>query len=143
MKDVFIRTPYNYDADEVSRETGFRAPADEVVRTQQHFKEEVDVNTIARRFGLTNTDRIPISPDVFRDFTGVGHFQDLANQLAQAGEAFDRLPSDVRRRFDNNPAAFVDFAVDAKNIDQMREWGLAVPKPVVTSPEKVEIADKS
>ena len=50
-RGVFLRTPYNYDVDEVSAETGL-ACFDESL-TQQQFKEESDINEIVRRFGLT------------------------------------------------------------------------------------------
>lgn len=55
-KEVFFRTPYNYDKDDVSRETALNTWIDPETgeeltsQTQQHHKEECDINEIVRRF---------------------------------------------------------------------------------------------
>jgi len=45
----FIRTPYNYDTDNVSQATGMDCGPE--TKTQQQFRDEVDINTIVERFG--------------------------------------------------------------------------------------------
>lgn len=57
---MFLRAPFNYDTDKASLEAGSSRPIDpdtgEIIddgMTQQSFAEEVDINTIVRRFGLT------------------------------------------------------------------------------------------
>ena len=50
-KVPFLRTPYNYDVDKVSDETGLSCP--EVTLAQQNFKDETDINYIVRQFGIT------------------------------------------------------------------------------------------
>jgi hypothetical protein len=67
---------------------------------------------------------------VYYDFTEMpdtllGYMQ----LMEQADNAFMTLPASVRREFDNDAAAFVDFASDPSNLEQMRDWGLAPPAP--------------
>ena len=61
----FIRTPYNYDRNAVSRETA--TICEEETLTQQHFKDECDINAILERFNVTGqlptNVRQPISGD--------------------------------------------------------------------------------
>ena len=47
----FVRSPYNYDMSAVSDETGLCCE-DESLAIQS-AKEDADINTIVRRFGLT------------------------------------------------------------------------------------------
>ena len=44
---------------------------------------------------------------------------------------FDNLPSDVRNRFNNNPAQLLDFVADPENKEEAIELGL-LPKPEIT-----------
>ena len=48
---LFIRTPYNYDTDKISQNTGLDCGPE--TKTQQQFRDEVDINTIVERFGVT------------------------------------------------------------------------------------------
>lgn len=99
--------------------------------TRQEFAEECDINTIMKRYEGHNTGPNGL-PNV-----GVPQYVDLSGmptdlmgymQLMQDAErAFMTLPAAVRREFDNDPIAFVDFASDPGNIDQMRAWDLAPP----------------
>ena len=50
-KGVFLRSPYNYDMDEASDLSGLRCE-DESLAIQS-ARDETDINTIVRRFGLT------------------------------------------------------------------------------------------
>lgn len=126
MTQVRAGFPFNYDVMSVSDETGLRCP--EEGRTHQSFKAEVDINTILRRFRLTGQLPENVRPPVFGDFSDIKDFHTAANAIAVAHEAFDAMPADVRKRFRNDPGAFVDFCLDGSNLDEMRKLGLAVPK---------------
>lgn len=142
-KKVFVRSAYNYDRDEVSRETGLNASGDGM--TQQSFKEECDINTIVRRFGLTGHVPQGVRAPTYGMFDGVNDFHTAANAIAKARESFDAMPADVRRRFENDPGRFVEFCSDPKNLAEMRKMGLAVPEKVVETPpaSKSEVKDDS
>jgi len=49
------------------------------------------------------------------------------------------LPATVRRDFDNDPMQFIAFAENPENLDKMREWKLAPPKPLAPAPQEVRI----
>lgn len=125
---VFLRTPYNYDVDRASDESGLRC--EDVSRTKQSFKEECDINTIVERFGIGYD--IPaggIPAEAFGDFSDSADFHTLVNRLAVAREAFDMFPAPVRARFDNDPEKLVGFLSDDANRDEAERLGLVFKRP--------------
>lgn len=96
--------------------------------THQSFKEEVDVNNIVKRFrNINGTDLMNYEGTFggqFGDFSGVTDYQTALEQVWRADEAFSSLPAKVRKRFDNDPAQFLDFCGDPKNKKEMQELGL-------------------
>ena len=57
-KAIFLRTPYNYDLDAASNESGLAC--EEPSLAQQHYKDECDINTILQKFNITGL--LPESP---------------------------------------------------------------------------------
>lgn len=131
----FIRTPYNYNMDEASVKSGLAC--NDPTRTQQHDKEDADINTLVKRFGLTGTmpqlDRVPLQGD----FHNITDFQSAMNALVEARDQFMKLPADTRKEFDNDPHQFLEFTSNEKNKDKMREMGLL--KPVQAEPEPIKV----
>jgi hypothetical protein len=132
-----LRAGFGYDADAVSLETGLACPEDTL--TQQHDKDEADINVLVRRFGITGElPQVTVTP-VYSDFIeAVGDYHSAMNLIVQADQAFMELPAEVRLRFNNNAGAFVDFASDPDNLDEMREMGLAINPAVATEPSPVD-----
>lgn len=128
MKNVFLRTPYNYDMDEVSKETGVDR-GDEPSMTQQQFAEEVDINTIVRRFGLTGELPNGINMPQSGDFTDAPDFQTALNLVRQAEEAFLDIPAETRARFNNDPARVIAFMEDATNKEEAIKLGFIERPP--------------
>lgn len=128
---MFIRSAYNYDADAVSRETGLSCPEDEGM-TMQQFKEECDINTIVKRFGLTGEIPGDFRMPVSGDFTDVTDFHSAMNLVRAAEEAFATVPAHIRARFSHDPAALMAFLDDAGNRDEALKLGLLQPPPEVT-----------
>lgn len=124
---VFCRSPFNYSTDDVSRETGFSS--DKPSLTKQSFREECDINTIVRRFGLTGEMPSPLSPQ-FGDFSEVVDFQTAMNAIRRAGEDFMTLPASLRSRFDNDPSRLIAFLEDKANFDEAVKLGLVNSPPV-------------
>lgn len=134
----FIRTPYNYDTNHVSDATGTDTGTDS--KTQQQFKDEVDINTIVERFGVTGEMPPPINfPDV-QEFEETFDFQTSMNVIRQAQESFMTLPAKARARFDNNPQKFMEFMNEEDNAAEAIKLGLAIKreKPEEPKPEKKE-----
>lgn len=126
MGSPFVRNPYNYDPDAVSLETGLEC-LDASLAIQDQ-RDEVDINTIVRRFGLTGKLPEDIRAPVYGDFEGISDYQSALNAVIAADDAFMAMPADVRSRFNNDPAAFVEFCSDDKNREEAEKLGLVIPK---------------
>lgn len=138
-KAIFLRTPYNYDLDAASNESGLAC--EEPTLAQQHFKDECDINTILERFNITGMlPEAPLSPR-YGDFSGIGDYHTALNRVMAAKDEFMTLPAHIRARFDNDPAKLIEFIEDETNRPEAEELGL-VDKPIpeglkpVSTPEK-------
>lgn len=133
---MFIRNPYNYDTNLASEESALYCT--DVSRTQQNFKEECDINTILKRFNVTG--QLPVSPlqPEYGDFSGVTDYHSALNAVVAAQDAFNALPAQLRNRFANDPAAFVDFCSDEANREELREMGLLAPQLAFTTAPAVD-----
>lgn len=129
MGAPFVRSPYNYDVAKASDESALLCE-DESLAVQS-AKDEVDINTIVKRFGLTGQLPDAVAAPTYGDFVGVKDYHSAMNAVAKANEAFEEMPAEVRARFGNDPGAFVDFCSDEKNRAEAEKLGLVVPKPPV------------
>ena len=129
---VFIRTPYNYDTDKASEETGLKC--EDGSKTQQNQREEADINTIVKRFGLTGQLPENVRAPQYGDFTEVIDYHTALNAVRAAEESFMEMPAEIRSRFNNDPGAFVDFCSNDKNRKEAEELGLVLPKVTETAP---------
>lgn len=129
---MFVRHAYNYDHDAASVATGLICP--EPTRTKQEFRDETDINTLLRRFSVTGELPTGVRMPTYGDFDIVMDFQSAANAIAQANEAFEQMPAEVRRRFDNDPERFVAFCSDRDNLAEARKLGLVPPEELPPKP---------
>lgn len=136
-KKPFLRTRFNYDTNRASVASSLACS--DPTRAQQNSKDECDINTIVRNFGVTgqlpNIDRLPLDAD-FYDLTD---YQSALHALMEADDAFMQLPSDVRRRFQNDPAQFVAFASDESNREELKSMGLLAPETPRQAPIEVKV----
>ncbi len=96
-------------------------------RTKASFAKRCDINDIIRRYRKTGQlDQVSKSAPVFADLTGVGDFRAMVHKSRLATEAFEKLPSSVRKRFANDPASLVEFMQDPENRDEAEKLGLIV-----------------
>lgn len=131
---MFLRTPYNYDTMQVSDETGLKC--EDPSLAQQNMKDECDINTIVRRFGLTGELPSGVRMPQYGDFTGVTDYHSALNAVIAAQDSFAQLPADVRARFGNDAASFVDFCMNEDNRAEAEKLGLVAAKAAVTEPEE-------
>lgn len=108
-------------------------------RTQQSFKDECDVNKIMKKFKkVMGSDYLSryngIVGGQFGDFSSVTDYRTAIEQVSAAKDVFGALPAIIRKRFDHDPATFLDFCHDPKNIDELKSLGLtkALDSPVLT-----------
>jgi phage internal scaffolding protein len=128
-KAPFLRTPYNYDTDAASNESGLHC--EDASLAQQHFKDECDINTILRQFNVTGLlPESPLSPRS-GDFTGIGDYHTALNQVIAAEDEFMSLPANIRARFGNDPAQLIEFLDKNENLDEAISLGLVEKRPEV------------
>lgn len=102
--------------------------------TQQHHKQICDVNHIVRRYRKTGLiDHVNSVRGAYGDFSEVGSYHECMNKLIAADDAFMRLPSEVRKEFDNDPGIMLNELGKPENFDRMVELGLLAPKEQVSS----------
>ena len=122
QKPPFLRTPYNYDRDAASNESGLAC--EEPSLTQQHFKDETDINNILRQFNITGLlPEAPLSPR-YGDFSDIGDYHSALNAVIAAEAEFEALPAQLRARFSNDPAQLIDFLSDENNRSEAEKLGL-------------------
>lgn len=116
-------------------------------RTHQSFKNECDINRILDRWQKTGviTHYNKYSAN-YSDLTSVPDYRQAMDQIIRANQAFESLPSSLRKRFGNDPAEFLSFVSSPDNVDEMVKLGLAnkrdevvTPQPFVPAPGQIPI----
>ena len=51
-------------------------------------------------------------------------YADALNVIANANTMFEELPATIRKKFENDPAKFLEFVQDPKNQEEMEKLGL-------------------
>lgn len=134
IRDAVVRAPGAYDQDEVSRENVVLCLDEHL--TVQSDKEDADINTIVRRFGIGQLPVVNERAPMFADFAEVFDYQSAQNAIIEANRAFMAMPAGVRERFGNDPQRFVEFCSETmqkdgktvlRNLEEMRKMGLAEP----------------
>lgn len=112
--------------------------------TQQHFTEDADVNTIARRFALDKgpMPHVPIDPRYYGDLSDVPDLRTALDLVRDAENRFMDLPPALRARFDNQPSRLWDWINDPFNADQAVALGLLKrpPEPPAPAPTVTTVA---
>ena len=122
MKTPLIRTPYNYDAEALSIETGLSCP--EPTLTLQSAKDDCDLNLIVDRMTKTGEQLPMASIEDYGDFTGAEDYHTLMNKLIDAQDAFLTLDAPVRERFNNDPGQLFQFLNNENNRQEAINLGL-------------------
>lgn len=130
-----FNTGNNFDPQKWSLESGLACDPVEKV-TKDSFAEECDINTIVRRFGITGQLPTDVRAPMYGDFSEVMDYQSALHAVMAAQDSFMAMSAEVRQRFGNDPAAFVDFCSDPDNRDEAIKLGLAVPPPSVKEEKK-------
>jgi len=118
----FMRTAWNYDMDKASDETG--QANNEPSMTQQHFKEDADINTIVERFGITGKLPDDLRQPVAGDYEDVVDFHTAMNAVLAAKAEFMKLPGNIRAYFEHDPQKYLEFFDDPNNREEAQRLGL-------------------
>lgn len=128
---MFVRSPFNYDGDVVSHKTGLDC-SDSPTRAQQHFRDECDINVLVARFARTGVPEAPPAPPMSA-FDEIFDYQSAMQTVIDARSSFQSLPSNIRSRFQNDPAQFLSFIYDSNNRSEAISLGL-IPAPPPSEP---------
>lgn len=114
-----------YDINDNPRSVGTHFT--EKTKTQQHFRDECDINKIMVKFGKTGI--LPVLQGAFQgDFSNVESYQDAMTKIINVQDHFNMLPAKVRAEFKNDPGILLDFLGKVENKQKAIELGL-IAKP--------------
>jgi len=103
-------------------------PPEEGKGAKQQFKDECDINLIMLKFQrtgmITHVNRHEPS---YGDVPSQSYHEAM-EIVRQANEMFAEVPASIRKKFGNDPAAFMEFVSEEKNVEELRKLGLAKPK---------------
>lgn len=125
---MFIRV--DSDGNQIRRKVVVDCSEDEILTEQSH-KDEVNINNIVKRHGvdlIAKTAALQTAEYQMDDITG-NDFQEAMLKVTKAQQTFESMPSALRKKFDNNPAQFMDFVQNPDNQDSLVEMGLAQRLP--------------
>lgn len=100
---------------------------------QQQYTEECNINQILQKFtqtGILDT----IGPGVYADLGDSSDYRESLEIIKNAEQMFQALPSHIRDRFQNDPAQYLDFVHDEKNLAEGQELGIFTQS--ITIPNK-------
>lgn len=102
-----------------------------LTRTKQQFKDECNINVIMDRFKKTGQlpTMIKQNPQ-FADFSDMPTYKEALELVLYSNDQFMALPANVRERFRNDPANFLEFASNPENAEEMAKLGLMKPEAV-------------
>lgn len=97
-------------------------------QTIQEAKDECDINNIMEQYARTGEfTHVNKTPGQYADATAL-EFTNSMEIILHAQEQFSELPSDVRKFFDNDPRAFLEYCEDPANEQTLIDLGLATPR---------------
>lgn len=94
---------------------------------KQSFKEECDINNILAKYQETGAITHANNRHADYGFATSLDFHESMDLVLKAQEMFDELPSSIRAKFGHSPGAFLDFAQDPENAQEMADMGLSEP----------------
>nr|WAE43540.1 MAG: internal scaffolding protein [Microviridae sp.] len=110
---------------------------------QQHFADALDINNIMakyEKFGSLPGEMEKIAE--FADVSDIPTLQKSQDILIRAQEAWDRIPAELRVRFNNSPLTMMTWLADSKNTEEAQKLGLR-KYPEIIRPQDVTINDKT
>ncbi len=112
--------------------------------TEQHHKDECNINVILSRYDktglVTHTNSMKGS---YEDFSEVSSYQESMNMVIRAQDDFMNMPSHIRKRFGNDPGTFMEFVSNPKNKEELENMGLANKQEIIQETiQKVKIVEE-
>lgn len=137
------RKATSFDNLQLDAKTGELVPMDSM--TRQSEMEACDIHNVLKAFsqqGLEQAVRDNAARGQYADLTSLPDYQQALDTVIAAQASFAALPSQVRERFQNDPARFIDFLSRPENQEEAIRLGLAEDLRVPEAPpQRVEIVN--
>lgn len=105
-------------------------------KTQQQFAEQTNINHIMKKYHATGMiTHLNSKKGQYVDLSEIKDYQSSLQTVMDAQAAFMTLPSETRKRFNNNPQELLNFLADPKNSDEAISLKLKNPQPIPATPE--------
>lgn len=107
---------------------------------KQEFKKQCDINEIVKMYarnGQNLMQPVKVSMEIVNDLTKIPDYAEALNQVILAQESFESLDPAIRRRFNDDPGALIEFIKDPKNKKEGQILGIFKPDEVV-QPDSVQ-----
>lgn len=92
--------------------------------TEQAHKDECDMNLILREYSRTGIIRHTRKHEGRYDDIPAMDFRQAMELVAEARDSFQELPADMRKRFGNDPYAFLGYVQDPNNKAELQKLGM-------------------
>jgi len=93
-------------------------------KTEQAHKKQTDMNYILRDYHATGMIKHAAKYQGRYDDVPPVDFQEAMNLVTNAQQMFSDLPSNLRNRFGNDPAAFLGFVQNPDNAQELQKLGI-------------------
>lgn len=102
--------------------------------TEQHHGGVTNIQKMLRDQMLAGMN--PEARPHYGDISTIESFEDVQNRVKHGEQKFMELPSFIRKKFNNNPAVYLDFIFNDNNYDEAVEMGLVTDTRIV--PDKTD-----
>lgn len=93
--------------------------------TEQNHLERVKIQNIIKRYTAQGMiDHVNYYEGQYGDFVNSLDFNQSMNIVAETTQMFESLPAELRRRFNEDPAEYLDFVQNPENRAEMEELGI-------------------
>lgn len=107
-------------------------------RVDKSHRDRCNINSIMAKARKGAFIPITNKNALYGDFSTSQSFHETQNKIIQANQAFEALPSNIRKEFENDPGKLIDFLEDPRNEQKAVELGILKkeekPKPVENVP---------
>lgn len=107
-----------------------------ISKVQTNLQSQTEIKNILKKYQHTQELNTNQQEALYGDFSTSTSYHEAQNILLDAQDQFDALDAPTRKKFNNNPAEFLEFATDNKNEDEMVKMGLATAKPIIEQPSE-------
>lgn len=93
-------------------------------KTEQSHKKRQNINTIVAKIRQTKMMPQPVGTPIYGDFSNCDSYHAALDKVISATNRFNKLPSAIRSKFQNDPGRFIEFVNDPKNVSDCIDMGI-------------------